>query len=253
MENVLSPLAIIIDVSAILHSQEAIASYQLLVCHWWHLMRDISWSCHCSSWSYNKYSYYLLGDIYLMNVVSPSFWELVRANVVCAYRDTFSFLIIDAIQFQCRSSPQSCLDIARTGKTPVSNQYYLIYDRSTCNQACPNSFVIYCDFTSQPGYAWTLIESFSFSNRLHTSINKAFNVDASANSNSPRNHWSLYRMGFNRMLSVYNRYQSLGSRTLWRATCNFESFPRPFPVSPLDVVYSSFNSINIFASKDFNA
>ena len=155
--------------------------------------------------------------------------------------------MVDAIQFQCRNSSYSCLDIARNQKTPLTNQYYLIYDRSTCNHSKPSYFVVYCDFTSQPGYAWTLIESFSRNNRRHSSIDRGFAHSTSANSYNPRNNWSLYRMSRDHIFFVYDRYRSLSPRPLWRATCNFLSLSRPFSSLPRDVMYSSFDSFNILS------
>ena len=154
-------------------------------------------------------------------------------------------MTLNTIQFQCRNSSQSCLEIARAQKAPLKNRYYLIYNDNSCNQGYPRHFFVYCDFTSQPGYAWTLIESFSRDNRYHNSINHAFTGDYSVNSDSPDQHWALYRMSRSRMLSIYNRDRSLTSQPLWRATCNFASLPRPFPPSPTDIIYSSFTNVDI--------
>ena len=152
------------------------------------------------------------------------------------------------IPAQCRNSPRSCLEIAKTQKILLSNQYYSIYDRATCNQAYPRYFIVYCDFTSQPGYAWTLVESFSRDKNGDSQISKSFVYDRSANSDNPRQHWLYYRMTRSQMSSVHNGDQSVSRRPLWRATCNFLSSSRPFPSSPRDVVYSSFSSLNILTS-----
>ena len=149
------------------------------------------------------------------------------------------------MQSQCRNSPRSCLDIARTQKIPLLNDYYLMYDTNTCHQAFPRYFIVYCDFTSQPGYAWTLIESFSRAKSLDSNINAAFSYDIFVNNLNPRNHWSYYRMSRTQMLYIYHRYGNISNQPLWRATCNFESLSHPFSSSPPDVVYSSFSRLNI--------
>ena len=164
------------------------------------------------------------------------------------YYYSFTEIMIDYSQSLCRNSPRSCLEIAKTQKLPLSNRYYWIYDRATCNQAYPHYFVIYCDFTSQQGYAWTLIQSFSRDKNTDSQIHKAFINDRSVNSDNPHHHWSYYRMTRSQMLSVYNGDQSVSRRPLWRATCNFLSLSRPFPSSPRDVIYSSFSSFNILNS-----
>lgn len=73
---------------------------------------------------------------------------------------------------------------------------------------------VYCDVTSEPGHAWTLIESFAFSNNPQYQ-QKPFLVDYPVNQDIPK--WNNYRLSRNRMLSVKNH------ATLWRATCKFDT------------------------------
>lgn len=156
-------------------------------------------------------------------------------------------MVINIEQFRCRNSPRSCLDIARTQNTPLPNQYYRIYYQSTCNKNFSDYFFVYCDFTSQPGYAWTLIESFSLN--YENKLDKGFTEDHWAYPYSPRNNWMYYRMDRGLMLSIMIRDQSLSGRPLWRATCNFNTLPRLFPPLPRDIIYSSFSSLDLLNFK----
>ena len=105
-------------------------------------------------------------------------------------------------------TPRSCLDYSRKGFK--DNGYYKIYNFHT------NTFLtVYCDFTSEPGAAWTLIESYSLKNNNLDSFKKyPFSTDAPVNDKTP--NWSLYRMSFAQMKLL--RSQS----THWRVTCSFQ-------------------------------
>jgi len=72
---------------------------------------------------------------------------------------------------------------------------------------------VYSNFDSEPGVAWTLIQSHSFQN------NDAFNTKAFYLHDMPINQdapeWNNYRLSMSRMKSVQD------VSTHWRATCNF--------------------------------
>ena len=104
-------------------------------------------------------------------------------------------------------TPRSCLDYSRKGFK--DNGYYKIYNFQT------NTYLtVYCDFTSEPGAAWTLIESFALKNNNLDSFRKhPFSANAPVNDKTP--NWNLYRMSFAQM--KFLRSQS----THWRVTCNF--------------------------------
>lgn len=75
-------------------------------------------------------------------------------------------------------------------------------------------FQVYCDFNSEPGYVWTLIQSFSLGNNGMFK-RKRFGVDFSVNEEAATTTWSAYRLSLPHM-------QSLASAsTHLRATCNF--------------------------------
>lgn len=76
-----------------------------------------------------------------------------------------------------------------------------------------NSLPVYCDFHSEPGFAWTLIQSHSLQNK------DLFNGKAFYLHNVPTNEdtpeWNSYRLSKSRMQSI----RDVSSH--WRATCNF--------------------------------
>ena len=73
---------------------------------------------------------------------------------------------------------------------------------------------VYCDFESEPGSAWTLVESFSFENRkIKEVMRRSFSENAPLNENTP--NWYRYRMSHSQM--NHCKQQS----THWRVTCSF--------------------------------
>ena len=77
----------------------------------------------------------------------------------------------------------------------------------------PDSFPVYCDFGPEPGFVWTLIQSYSLENN-ETFKSKAFYLhDMPINQDAPE--WEKYRMSMSRMKYICD------SCTHWRATCNF--------------------------------
>ncbi|XP_031569970.1 uncharacterized protein LOC116304383 [Actinia tenebrosa] len=73
---------------------------------------------------------------------------------------------------------------------------------------------VFCDFTSEPGFVWTLIESFAFSKHLDYKT-KPFTVDFPVNPTAPT--WDNYRLSRSVMLYVKS------NSTLWRATCKYDT------------------------------
>ena len=75
-------------------------------------------------------------------------------------------------------------------------------------------FPVYCDFGSESGAAWTLIQSCSLRNFLdHFQRRPFYAYNMPINPNSPG--WQSYRLSLPRMQSIRN------ASTHWRATCNF--------------------------------
>ena len=76
-----------------------------------------------------------------------------------------------------------------------------------------NSFPVYCDFGSEPGFAWTLIQSHSLQNNNAFKAKAFYLHDMSINQDAPE--WNRYRLSMPRIKSIRD------VSTHWRATCNF--------------------------------
>jgi len=101
--------------------------------------------------------------------------------------------------------PNSCLDIRRSGVN--SNGYYQIAGING------ETWTVYCDFTSEPGSAWTLVMSWSFAN--NDAFKKpGFTENSPVNEQTP--NWAVYRMSKEQMNFLKTK------STHWRATCSFE-------------------------------
>ncbi|XP_078349834.1 uncharacterized protein LOC144634677 isoform X1 [Oculina patagonica] len=101
---------------------------------------------------------------------------------------------------------RSCLDYLQIGK--FENGFYWLFDDQD------KQYVAYCDLSSEPGAAWTLVMSW---NREYKDLaqfsTKPFLQDAPINHNTP--NWYIYRQTLARMKSLRSR------STYWRATCSF--------------------------------
>ena len=74
---------------------------------------------------------------------------------------------------------KSCLDHLKFGQK--DNGFYSVSDGTA-----GNSFTVYCDFTSEPGSAWTLVTSWAFKNKdMPNFYSLTFKTDAPVNENSP--------------------------------------------------------------------
>ena len=91
----------------------------------------------------------------------------------------------------------------------VINGVYEILDRDN------TSFPVYCSFGPEPGFVWTLIQSYALKN-ITKFVSKAFYLhDMPINQDAPE--WDSYRLSKHRMSYIGN------SSTHWRATCNFST------------------------------
>ena len=120
---------------------------------------------------------------------------------------TFLFQSSDVIHFQTNDFiARSCLDYLEHGK--IENGFYVLFDDHD------KKHVAYCDLSSEPGAAWTLVMSWS---RMYKDLlqfrSKTFIQDAPINHNTP--NWHIYRQTLARMKSLRSR------STYWRATCSF--------------------------------
>ena len=77
-----------------------------------------------------------------------------------------------------------------------------------------NLFLVYCDFDSEAGYVWTLIQSFSLANN-EMFTEHGFGVDLPAHEDGEMINWNTYRLSLSRMQSIADVSTHL------RATCNF--------------------------------
>jgi len=102
----------------------------------------------------------------------------------------------------------SCLDLLKSGVQ--TNGYYTV-------EAKGETWKVYCDFTSEPDSAWTLVMSWSHANsRTPGFHSKSLTQDAPVNERIP--NWDVYRMSRGQMSKL--RAQS----SHWRATCGFDKF-----------------------------
>ena len=100
----------------------------------------------------------------------------------------------------------TCLDYLQHGI--FENGFHWLFDDQ--NQR----YVAYCDLSSEPGTAWTLVVSWNrASKNLPHFRSKTFLEDAPINHNNP--NWSAYRLTLARMKTLRSR------STHWRATCSF--------------------------------
>lgn len=103
--------------------------------------------------------------------------------------------------------PNSCVDILKSGMD--TNDIYQIAG------ANGETWSVYCDFTTEPGSAWTLVMSWSLENKDTPAFtSKSFSEDAPLNGMTP--NWTIYRMSKEQMSFLKTK------STHWRATCSFE-------------------------------
>ena len=89
----------------------------------------------------------------------------------------------------------------------IINGIYNILDQNN------KSFPVYCDFGSERGSAWTLIQSHSLENNGVFNRKPFYLKDMPMNQDAPE--WDSYRLSMSRMKSIQD------VSTHWRATCNF--------------------------------
>ena len=104
--------------------------------------------------------------------------------------------------------PRSCKDIAKKGASKSGK--YDIYDSNN------ERFSVYCDLQSEPGFVWTLIQSFSLAKKnafQKARFGKNFEIDIEEG----EVNWNEFRLSLSQMqsLAIYS--------THLRATCNFST------------------------------
>lgn len=91
---------------------------------------------------------------------------------------------------------------------------------------------MYCDFSSEPGCAWTLVMSQGFGNRGQIFAKSPFPKGALKNHRTP--NWEKYRIGKGRMWVIKE------SSSHWRVTCDFPNFGVDFR----DYLRAAFQNLN---------
>jgi hypothetical protein len=97
-----------------------------------------------------------------------------------------------------------------------------------------NVYQVFCDFT-EPGFVWTLIESFSFSNKAIFEV-LSFMIDQPLNQEILQ--WNKHRLSLGRMSALTS------SSTHLRATCNYQTGVKPMA----DFFRASLQEITLFSS-----
>ena len=104
--------------------------------------------------------------------------------------------------------PRSCKDIAKNGASTSGK-----YDISNSDN---ERFSVYCDLQSEPGFVWTLIQSFSFSKK--NAFNYAgFGKNLEIDIEEGEVNWNEFRLSLSQMQYLANHSTHL------RATCNFST------------------------------
>ena len=104
--------------------------------------------------------------------------------------------------------PASCVDYLRRGIS--QSGIYKLYDQSG------RSYAAYCDMKSELDIAWTIVTSWSTSNR-HLAEFRKIPFKYNAPQSEDALNWDLYRLSLARMrfIQTYS--------THWRATCSYSS------------------------------
>ena len=108
-----------------------------------------------------------------------------------------------------KKSPTSCKQLQVDAKKPKNSTVYTLYD-----PASKSFYQTFCDLTSENGFVWTLLESFSLANNNHFK-GQSFLKDYPVNQNSFK--WNKFR------LSKVIIHSTLSHSTHFRATCNFNT------------------------------
>ena len=107
---------------------------------------------------------------------------------------------------------RSCLDYAK--KRYRTSGYYQI----KMDETGEVYHIVYCDMESEPGSAWTLVQSYALKNKETTEFAKTpLKYDAPVHSDTPS--WNAYRMSHSQMSHLKQH------STHWRITCDFQSNP----------------------------
>ncbi|XP_015766444.1 PREDICTED: uncharacterized protein LOC107345255 [Acropora digitifera] len=112
-------------------------------------------------------------------------------------------------KFCKKKIPTSCKQLQVVAKDLEESVVHTLYDPTR-----KSLFQTFCDFTSENGFVWTLLESFSLANNNHFK-SQPFYKDYPVNQNSFK--WNKFRLS----LPIMN--STLSHSTHLRATCNFNT------------------------------
>ena len=91
-----------------------------------------------------------------------------------------------------KKSPKSCKQLQLQAKKPKRSTVYTLYD-----PAGKSFYQTFCDFTSETGFVWTLLESFSLINN-NDFMTQTFNRDYAVKQNSFT--WNKFRLSLSIMI-----------------------------------------------------
>lgn len=131
---------------------------------------------------------------------------------------------------RCQFKVRSCREIL-LGDKVKTNGLYRIFDGEDV------LFRAYCDFDSEPNFAWTLIMSYRFGS-IDIFRGKPLYLDMEVNQDA--HQWDGYRLSLSRMQSIRN------SSTHWRATCNFATTSMDYR----DYIRTSFVNTDFLVTPD---
>ena len=116
---------------------------------------------------------------------------------------------MDFLESSVKKSFTSCKQLQLQAEKPKLSTLYTLY-----HPASKSFYQTFCDFTSENGFVWTLLDSFSLANKNHYNAQPLFE-DHPVNQNSFK--WNKFRLS----LSIMN--STLSHSTHFRATCNFNT------------------------------
>ncbi|RDD46106.1 hypothetical protein TrispH2_001764 [Trichoplax sp. H2] len=154
-----------------------------------------------------------------------------------AYNTLYVCLILISLlplaRLAMKPKPATCADV-RSKYQVHQNGYYTIYDSTN------KPYLAFCDFRSDPGFSWTLIESISRGNAQTSNFRKSFQYNIPSNECTP--NWSNYRLSKAKLATLHGATSS----THFRATCNFDSQSKTGLTSHRDYLRVSFCAYNYF-------
>ena len=125
-----------------------------------------------------------------------------------------------------QQTPTSCLDHLKNG-VQTNGYYSMVLDNG-------ETITVYCDFTSEPGSAWTLVMSWAHIHKdLPAFFSAALTEDEPVNEKTA--NWIAYRLSKKEMTSIKSHSSH------WRLTCSFDQLK----VDYRDYVRGKFKDLDV--------